>query len=1364
MGSRKPLEDTIFLCEEGSQGNVRRKFTIIRKIEAGASVICYEAYNSTSASGTLREFYPKNAYNLYRNKDGQLLCEEKYGEATPGFMRAMQEYMDAFSRLLVIKRENKDQDIDTFIPPFEIYRGCDQSGKPVGTAYIWCPDSPKVTFESICSQIHKYPTKEPEHKLIMALRAVETLTKCIRVLHSKGVIHCDIKPSNFGFWSRGNELLTQTLTMFDIDSFRSVFSESSSFMGTDGFMEPELTAGASDGPDWLNDILGSLQKIKPARRSVRHFPTIQTDIYAIGATLFYAVINCSETKQDGYLYRDSYYERIDEFVNCSKLIRASESNSHPRLCSILIRILRKCLAPRKKRYTTCEELLEDLKQALFYALPSEMAEKQKNGKEWMQGDVEKLLLRNREKNSLAMMQYHLYRHPLYTGMSQDEKEINVLLLGFGNYGQKFLDLCLQIGQVSGRKLRAVVVSADDSDKDIYISARPELGRFFHVDGSGDDGQDSYGSITFLTRRFRRDDVEENRNILLDLLNQQYRDRKLHHIFAAMGNDDLNVGIAGICHQEIRKRPFSCVIGFACEKDPDESMDKENKKESIIPVYVFGKARKQPEYEELERMAFNSHLIWEKDINTDFRKVRARYRKTYNHDSCISNVLSLKYKLFYAGIDLDQCSIYEAAQRFERECTGEKMNEMICAEHRRWTAEKVCGGWRPITDLEQCAEGLTKDEKRKRHVCIVRSAPARTLETEYWTANNCRNWDEAPDEMLAQLDELDRMSVKLHRVYVRRARALKEENFLSSERINSLLEIAKKDKRTMQAFYEWKSCMQDIWYGNMKKVRFYRGLEEKLIRSAGYLPKVQEKALKEQVRALSAVLYPLRAAAEYRDYKLDDVALVEEIPFILTYSQSACLAVPYRYGSPTDIFANIASASVAAPSRILFMGMIQDARELDKLKNSLVYTSELMKKRQLRSSAEFLLISTVPDRILNTDSLEDEFKMISGGRIRKTDILPASDLSAAVKKVKQKLAQKSARFRNFAVEYNHSQLSEIMYNSGFPEGMHRYRFDMNHRRFCDMDVSNLWLNYIKKYPGLTGEDLSVFYEYTQNTDRPEFFSVYRKIYAAYKKSPDIWKKMCSVLSLYAYSHDVVAVFPETCSETDSHAERLHYILPSVCRAAVQKILNRFIQHGLAGEGSMVSSYTIDSCETVIFDRCQSREIWDRLFANPYLLTDAESVDVRFDLIEKTAAVCFESLIVTDIPSGEYMDLLRYLSNAKLIIGLRVLNERVTFTYASKAVRALMTDAQRVSAVCMYHEFRESGKYDDVIGSVKTGSGHLQNICDCIAVRGFRTFWIKCLYGQEDERTVRSRCEKMAEKMLINPSVILIQENQIPIVGV
>ena len=173
-------------------------------------------------------------------------------------------------------------------------------------------------------------------------------------------------------------------------------------------------------------------------------------------------------------------------VNESELIQASESNAHPILRDILTTILKKCLCERTYRYANCEELLADVEKALYYVLPADLARKSISGEKWILADVEKSLDTNREKNSFLAIQYHLYEYPLYQCLSKEDPSINVLVIGFGNYGQKFLDACLQAGQIRKKKLNVTVALDNEKYKEIYLSDRPELAEFFNIDGGLED--------------------------------------------------------------------------------------------------------------------------------------------------------------------------------------------------------------------------------------------------------------------------------------------------------------------------------------------------------------------------------------------------------------------------------------------------------------------------------------------------------------------------------------------------------------------------------------------------------------------------------------------------------------------------------------------------------------------------------------------------------------------------------------------------------------------------------------------------------------------------------------------------------------
>ena len=374
MKERQQLKKNILLCGRSTDGGFKRNFTIEKCLPSGGSVLCYAAQNDQLGRGILKEFYPQDAYAMERNPEGQLVPAPGYEAMFQKFQKEEAEYVKNHELLLQAKHRNKNKELDTFIPSFEIYYGCDEQKNKIGTTYIWSPEPELETFDKICGEIHAQPGKNPEHKLVKVLCAMDSLAKCIQVLHSEGMLHLDIKPSNFGFVKRGKETLTQAISMFDINSVCSIYRVPEEFFGTKEYLEPEIK---------------------------KQKPDIQTDIYAMGATLFQAIVVTEETKQGGYYYKTDYYDRIKELVDNSLLIRDSEANSHPRLRQALATILRKSLCRRRDRYENCEELLKDLDNALFYALPSDIARKQRAGMKWMLVDVEEYFQKHQGSSSVV---------------------------------------------------------------------------------------------------------------------------------------------------------------------------------------------------------------------------------------------------------------------------------------------------------------------------------------------------------------------------------------------------------------------------------------------------------------------------------------------------------------------------------------------------------------------------------------------------------------------------------------------------------------------------------------------------------------------------------------------------------------------------------------------------------------------------------------------------------------------------------------------------------------------------------------------------------------------------------------------------
>lgn len=1339
MKERQYLKKSILLCGESDGEKFKRTFTIVKKVEdsSGAFSICYEAYHGNSGRGVLKEFYPRDAYTLERDVNGQLIHSDDSGDAKEWFKKEEQKYIEPYIMLQDVKQKNADQELATFIPAFEIYYGCDDNCNVIGTVYIWTPEPELETFDKICSEIHKHPLKSPELNMCKVLSAIESLTKCICALHNADMLHRDIKPSNFGFIKRGDETLTQTLSMFDINSVCSVYHVPDTGIGTEGYMEPEL-------------------------RYER--PSNQTDIYSIGATLFYAIVVSDETKKEQYIYKDEYYNRIRELVNESRLIQASDANSRLQLRNILSVILEKCLCKRTSRYANCEELLEDIEKALYYVLP--FAKKGDPHERWSLTDIEKSLNQNKEENSTLALQYHIYKNPLYCWAPKDEGFINVLVIGLGNYGRKFLDICLQIGQICEKTLNVKVVSNNATDKEQYLSEKPELSDFFNIDGTLSGCDDIYGNITFETAKIDLDRQTLNADVFQDIIKQD--DKCPHYIFIALGENRLNFLTAKACKTIINKiNPYlKCSINYACDEIQSSSGTID---ESLFPVYVNEDMKKSDLYPEIERMAFNTHLVWKKDLNIDYKAVKKEFQEPYNHNSCVSSVLSLKYKLYSIGIDLDQCSFDEAAKAFLKSglSTNKKSqdikNELIYIEHRRWVTEKLCSGWKRIRNLEECMSGVTKDKRRKRHVCILRSRPDQKLAVEYRAKEK---WDMASDSDLNQLDELDRMSVELHRLFAKKAKFVREKNLLNTSSMDGIRNLAEGNKKSIVAFQEWFSCLKDIWNGDNRKVRIYDWLKQLFLKSTRELPEENQKSIKEQVKAFEAMFYPILASAEYRNYKQDDVALIDNIPFILTYTESVYMAIPFTTGDNTELFGNVAAATVINPSHILYLCLFEKKQDIRELKESIPYIIEYMEKKQFNAVVEFVIVYSKPLSSFVNESLEMEIRQLSNERIRRLKFIYMGGIEDFSFELMAYLTRRSNGKKAFAIEKNASKLSYMLQGAGFYDKFSNFQFDSVSMKFHSIVNCDLF-RYIKKAPYITVADMMAFkLSSSENSRQPEFFGEYQELWKKYRENSGIWKLLCNTLEGHAKKNDVIALFKKRPQKDKSNkAQEYRYIIPFLCGRSAVKIIDFLILHEIVEQGSRVNGYTTDSYEVIIIDKCEYQTEYDKLFANIYALIIPDAVSIHMNTKSHEAVVVFDNLVVSDVQINgnkkeDISNLMNFFLNKGYVINLNITDDKMNFSYATRQIKELLTTAGKMLEVYTYHKAKELGEFDDVVSSFEIDwkNTNVKNEFDCILTKGFRTLFVECKAKPDLAQDFYFKIACLAEQFGINATAVLIADTQ------
>lgn len=474
------------LLSRSPDGRSPDKYTVHSVVGTGSSSICYEATrvrpDGTIETGKLKEFYPceteGNFYALERLPNGQLIP----GCGTVRKFKAMcDNYRHAYDLLSeAIKEDSRNEVLKSYIQQGEFLYGCPAAdtertsllGKFFGsmadlriaeasvhpTVYFWSPGFSGKSFETYLDELRETPAQRPEKKLHEILSVMVSLTDCIKALHTAGLLHLDIKPSNFMLlYDSDFHVRPDSISLYDINTLHHYNEKKEELMvvGTKGYHAPESIK---------NDL---------------------SDIYSIGATLFRAVV-ISKDIPDG-LYQDRFYSHIPMLIKGSALFE-SVVNSDAALLSRICSILQKCLASSPyKRYPCCDDLKADLEAAI------------------RQLDI--LLDRQREhqKTGLAdpriAIQKLLYAHPLYQSAEEASPELNVLLLGAGSsYGQTFMDCCLQAGQMIGTSLNLLAVSDDPAaSKKAYLDFRPALPEFVNVDGSLDGKEETaFATLDFLS--------------------------------------------------------------------------------------------------------------------------------------------------------------------------------------------------------------------------------------------------------------------------------------------------------------------------------------------------------------------------------------------------------------------------------------------------------------------------------------------------------------------------------------------------------------------------------------------------------------------------------------------------------------------------------------------------------------------------------------------------------------------------------------------------------------------------------------------------------------------------------------------------
>lgn len=302
-------------CYQLKSSLEHRSIYIDRLVGYGATCIVYEGYYLDEFDMRhhvrIKECCPLDAVSYHRGNDGEIvwLSAEKKDYA-------IKKIIQTYKRQLAWQNKKGITNSTSKIEASLLEAN--------GTKYILMECDEGVTFDQV-EGISLYDK----------LRMLQSLVVLLEKYHKEGWLHLDVKPENFVVIPETPELIK----LFDFDSLLSV----------DRLRENKIDT-ISYSREWAAPEVkqGQIEKI-----------SVRSDIYSVGALLFYLLFGRSLTIEDMLSYGKYPLEQVEELNVCN-----------PKICWEIKEFLIRSLAPNeKRRYENMLEARKSLEQIIRYANP-----------------------------------------------------------------------------------------------------------------------------------------------------------------------------------------------------------------------------------------------------------------------------------------------------------------------------------------------------------------------------------------------------------------------------------------------------------------------------------------------------------------------------------------------------------------------------------------------------------------------------------------------------------------------------------------------------------------------------------------------------------------------------------------------------------------------------------------------------------------------------------------------------------------------------------------------------------------------------------------------------------------------------------
>lgn len=913
----------------------------------------------------------------------------------------------------------------------------------------------------------------------------------------------------------------------------------------------------------------------------------------------------------------------------------------------------------------------------------------------------------KDNNYTETIQYLLYKFPLYEYVNKNS--VNILIFGYTSISEKFIDFAFEVAQVNGYKLCINVVSKESNAKEEYLSNRPAFCEFFNVDDNAVD--DNYGTLLFSTSNFENLD-DEISNMLLNDENKKYA-----YLFIGTEDDELNSQIAEMCAECRELLDSNFVINCVSNNsDYNESINYIRRDDSI---------KNDKDYNTLKSMAFNCHLVWNYSKLLDIRKLQREFLSNYNYIACLSYVISLKYKLASIGIDFFDASSPEKFDRLVKsKSVYEKkiIEDMVANEHKRWNVNMICRGFKTAKSMGDYVIG-TKAKSNGYHPCLVRGTGLQELNSDEWKKRSHEKWDECKDKDLKALDELDRVSVLLHKEYTKQANKIRRDNIILKSDIDIINKLLEGYPKAKNAFDKYYICLQEINAGNSAKTSLYDHYYSALNKALNRIPIQQARIVRKRINTLSASFSAILESEKYIDYKQYDVDLISKIPFILTYRSNLHIGIPIDLTNisvsvNTAAFKIVESALIINPSRITYICEYENS-DLRNLIRVLEYAIKSMDSHNLRSIINICLLTNSPLAEQNKQAILSVSKRIH---------------SIETIKNERDFIEYSQKRHLQIFEFNRTRSSSIIerYENC---AKCNYKYIRETNRFATSNCNSV--KYISFEPFLKISDVFEFKNSIDDYSFPDMQKDYKFFWDLYKNkdifgSEKIWKALCDLLSDQDGANEI-----EIENIKDNNIKKI-YLVEKVCLDSLKKICK---QVKCANETISCQNalYSNNAYNLTINAPLSFHNILLELMCNAHKLYDPNSINIR--VYKGRAFLYYNSLNTGEISINslkkvldplnvniaDIKSLLEKIEDRGYIRNLSIIESKgISFSYCTHQIKEVMTSAGRILELFTYYKLLESGMFDDVATSVEIhwGDNDVENEFDIIATKGYKVIIIEC----------------------------------------